>query len=750
MFSKMGRFITFEAMSLKHISRSQEEAEKREITRRYRALLRVSKNVKTKADKARVRKAFDIALEAHKDMRRKSGEPYIYHPIEVARIVAEEIGLGTTSIICALLHDTVEDTDITLDDVERMFGEKERIIIDGLTKISGVVDYTVSMQAENFRKILLTLSDDVRVILIKLADRLHNMRTLDAMRRDKQLKIASETLYLFSPLAHRLGLYALKTELEDLSLKFTEPDVYEEITTKLKKTKAVRTRFVNQFSVPIKRELEKQNIQFELKGRTKSVYSIFNKMKKKHVSFEEIYDVFAIRIIIDSDLEHEKSLCWNTYSIVTDFYQPNPDRLRDWVSTPKANGYESLHTTVMSPTGKWIEVQIRSRRMDEIAEKGYAAHWKYKEEDNTENSFDTWINKIRELLENPEKDAIEFIDDFKLNLFAEEIFIFTPKGEIRNLPKGASALDFAFEIHSEVGAHCMGAKVNHKLVPLSTKLKSGDQVEIITSKKQKPTESWLDYVITGKAKSKIKAALREDKKRLAEEGKPKFEKWLKKNNIKITEDNIKELLKLYRVSNENELFYRFEINRLNLSRIDSLVIDKGLIVGRENPNSHQSELEQKLLQKGKTEEMLVIGENMDHFDYKIAPCCNPIPGDEVFGFITISDGIKIHKSNCPNAVQLMSNYAYRVVKARWTSQQKIAFLAGIKVTGIDDLGLVNKITQLISMQLNVNMRSLSFDSNDGIFEGTIMLYVHDTKHLTKLIGEIKAIEGVINVSRIDG
>lgn len=740
----------FEIMSKRTVSHSQEEAEKREIRKRYRALLRVSKNVKTKEDKSKVRKAFEIAVEAHKDMRRKSGEPYIYHPIEVARIVAEEIGLGTTSIICALLHDTVEDTDMTLDDIERMFGKKERIIIDGLTKISGVVDYTVSMQAENFRKILLTLSDDVRVILIKLADRLHNMRTLDAMRRDKQLKIASETLYLFSPLAHRLGLYALKTELEDLSLKFTEPEIYEEITSKLKKTKAVRTRFVNRFSVPIRQELDKQPFSYELKGRTKSVYSIFNKMKKKNVPFEEVYDVFAIRIIINSQGEKEKADCWNTYSIVTDFYQPKPERLRDWVSTPKANGYESLHTTVMSPGGKWVEVQIRSRRMDEIAEKGYAAHWKYKEGDNTESSFDIWINKIRELLENPEKDAVEFIDDFKLNLFAEEIFVFTPKGEIRNLPKKASALDFAFEIHSEVGAHCMGAKVNHKLVPLSTELKSGDQVEIITSKKQKPNESWLDYVITGKAKSKIKSALREDKKRLAAEGKPKFEKWLKKHHIAMNDENLKELMKLFRISNEVDLFYNYEIERLNLKRVHHLVIEKGQIIGKETQVKASSEFEKQLNQKGKTEEMLVIGEEMDHFDYKIAPCCNPIPGDEVFGFITINEGIKIHKTNCPNAVQLMSNYAYRIVKARWTSQQKIAFLAGIKVTGIDDLGLVNKITQLISMQLNVNMRSIRFDSDDGIFEGTIMLYVHDTKHLTKLMREIKVIEGVINVSRIDG
>ncbi|MAY82842.1 MAG: RelA/SpoT family protein [Flavobacteriales bacterium] len=726
-----------------------EELEKKEIARRYRALLKVSNNVKTRKDKARVRKAFDLALEAHKDMRRKSGEPYIYHPIEVARIVAEEIGLGTTSIICALLHDTVEDTDLTLDDVERMFGPKERVIIDGLTKISGVVDFTASMQAENFRKILLTLSDDVRVILIKLADRLHNMRTLDSMPRNKQLKIASETVFLFAPLAHRLGLYAIKTELEDLALKYTEPDVYEEISSKLKKTKAVRTRFVNRFSLPIQEELARQGVEFEMKARTKSIYSIFNKMRKKNIPFEEIYDVFAIRIIIDAKPEKEKAECWNAYSVVTDFYQPNPDRLRDWLSTPKANGYESLHTTVMSPGGRWVEVQIRSKRMDEIAEKGYAAHWKYKE-GSSENNFDNWINKIRDLLENPEENAIEFIDDFKLNLFAEEIFIFTPKGEIKNLPKGASALDFAFEIHTEVGAHCMGAKVNTKLVPLSTELKSGDQVEIITSKKQKPNESWLDYVITGKAKSKIKASLREDKKRLAEEGEKKFGKWLKKHEIRKTQHNIKELQTLFRQPSPLEMYYKFEINQIPLKKVEQLEIIKGKIVGKVQETKEVNEIQERLKQKNPAEEMLVIGEEMDHFEYKLAPCCNPIPGDEVFGFITINEGIKIHKTNCPNAIQLMSHYAYRIVKARWTSQQKIAFLAGIKVTGIDDVGLVNNITRLISGELNVNMRSISFDSEDGVFDGTIMVYVHDTKHLTRLIDKLKSVDGVINVSRIEG
>lgn len=724
------------------------EEETRELKRRYRELLRVSKYVQSKEDKARVRKAFDVAIEAHKDMRRKSGEPYVYHPIEVARIVSQEIGLGTTAIVCALLHDTVEDTEITLDDVEQLFGLKERIIIDGLTKISGVVDYTDSIQAENFRKILLTLSDDVRVILIKLADRLHNMRTLGAMRRDKQLKIASETLFLFAPLAHRLGLYAVKTELEDLSLKYTEPDIYEEITAKLQKTKAVRTRFVNRFSLPIKQALQKEGLNFDIKGRTKSVYSIYNKIKTKNVSFEEIYDVFAIRIIIDTPPEREKAVCWNTYSIVTDFYQPSPDRLRDWVSTPKANGYESLHTTVMSPGGKWVEVQIRSKRMDEIAEKGFAAHWKYKEGKGTESNFDSWINKIRELLENPDLNAIDFIDDFKLNLFSEEIFVFTPTGEIRSLPKGASALDFAFEIHSEVGTRCMGAKVNHKLVPLSFELKSGDQVEIITSKKQKPNESWLDYVITGKAKSKIKSSLRENKRNAAKEGKVKFEKWLKKVKVNNTEHNIKQLLTLFRQPSPFELYYYFELGKLNLDRLSSLKIEGGKIQRKESERK-RNELQEVLSKKPSSEEMLVIGEDMDKFEYKLSPCCNPIQGDEVFGFITIKDGIKIHKTNCPNAVDMMSRYAYRIVKARWAGQQKIAFLAGIKVTGIDEVGLVNNVTRLISGELNVNMRSISFDSKDGVFEGTIMVFVHDTKHLRKLMAKLKQIPGVINVARIE-
>ena len=504
------------------------EQEKKEILKRYRSLLRACKRTIEKGDKLLIRKAFDIALEAHKDMRRKSGEPYIYHPIAVAHICAEEIGLGTTSVVCALLHDVVEDTDLTLEDIRGLFGDKEAKIIDGLTKISGVFDQGSSQQAENFRKMLLTLSDDIRVILIKLADRLHNMRTLDSMQRDKQLKIASETLYLYAPLAHRLGLNVIKTELEDLGLKYTEPAVYNDIQQKLKDTEPERKKFIAKFIIPIKEILEEQGIKFKIIGRPKSIYSIYSKIKTKGVTFEEIFDLFAIRIIIDTPLDTEKADCWRVYSIVTDFYLPSPDRLRDWISTPKANGYESLHATVMGPEGKWVEVQIRTARMDELAEKGYAAHWKYKDSAN-ETQLDEWIRKIREVLENPEENALEFIDDFKLNLFADEIFAFTPKGEIKTLPKNSTALDFAFDIHTKVGEKCIGAKVNHKLVPLSYKLKSGDQVEVLTSSKQKPKEDWLNYVVTARAKSKIKAALKEEKRIIAKEGKAILERKLNQN-----------------------------------------------------------------------------------------------------------------------------------------------------------------------------------------------------------------------------
>ena len=725
------------------------EAEKDQILKAYRALLRALRPSLGKGDKKMIRLAFDMSMEAHKDMRRKTGEPYILHPLSVAQICAEEIGLGPLAIVCALLHDTVEDTHMTLDDIKSNFGEKASSIVDGLTKISGVFDKGTSLQAENFRKMLLTLSDDVRVILIKLADRLHNMRTLDSMKRDKQLKIASETAYLYAPLAHRLGLYSIKTELEDLAMKYTEPEIYNEITSKVEQTKKERNKFINEFIVPIKEELDKQNFKFDIKGRSKSIHSIWSKMKRQGVTFEEIYDLFAIRIIIDSEEENEKSLCWKAYSIITDFYQPNPDRLRDWVSTPKANGYESLHTTVMGPNGKWVEVQIRSRRMDEIAEKGYAAHWKYKES-STESAIDEWIHKIRELLESPETNALDFIDDFKLNLFSDEIFVFTPTGDMKTLPSGSTALDFAFEIHTDLGSKCIGAKVNHKLVPLSHKLRSGDQAEILTSNKQTPKEDWLGYVVTAKAKSKIKSALKDEKRKFADDGKEILVRKFRHLKIDFNNDNINELLAYYKIPSSLDLFYRIAKGVIDVHDLKEFVDEKGSIKVKTPQRIEPQSLETMVKNIRGSSDMLVIGENLEKIDYKLSPCCNPIPGDDVFGFITISEGIKIHRTNCPNAIQLMSNYAYRIVKAKWTNQQQIAFLAGVRMTGIDEVGVVNKISKVISSELKVNMRSISIDTDDGIFEGTIMLFVHDTHHLDKLIQKLKEIHGILTVSRIDG
>lgn len=724
------------------------EVEKKEILKRYRTLLRACKPSINKGDKKLIRLAFNTALEAHKDMRRRSGEPYIYHPLAVSLIVAEEIGLGTTSIVCALLHDTVEDTHLSLEDIEGMFGKKIAKVIDGLTKISGVFDQKSSLQAENFRKMLLTLSDDVRVILIKLADRLHNMRTLASMPRDKQLKIASETAYLYAPLAHRLGLYAIKTEMDDLALKFTEPEIYQMIITKLQATKKDRDKFIHEFGKPLMDAFKKEGFKFEIKSRPKSIHSVWNKMKKQNIPFEEVYDLFAVRIILDTPYDREKADCWKAYSIVTDFFVPNPDRLRDWISTPKGNGYESLHTTVMSSSGKWVEVQIRTKRMDEIAEKGYAAHWKYKESSN-ESAVDEWLNRIREILENPESNALDFIDDFKLNLFAEEMFVFTPTGELKTLPAGSTALDFAFEIHSDIGSKCIGAKINHKLVPISHKLNSGDQVEILTSSKQSPKEDWLSFAVTAKAKSKIKASLKEQKKKLSDEGKEIFERKLRHLKVNTATLNMNDILLFYKVPSNVELFYRIAIEAIDLKDLKDFFSPEFQNKPKVHHKGEGPSFEETVRKARGSSDMLVIGENLEKIDYKLSPCCNPIPGDDVFGFITINEGIKIHRTNCPNAIQLMSNYAYRIVKAKWTSQKQIAFLAGVRINGVDEVGVVNNITKVISSELKVNMRSISIDSNDGLFEGTIMLFVHDTEHLKRLMLKLKQLPGILSVSRID-
>lgn len=723
------------------------EAEKKEILKRYRALLRACKPTLQKGDKQMIRKAFDMALESHKDMRRKSGEPYIYHPIAVAQIAAEEIGLGTTSIVCALLHDVVEDTDVSLLDIELVFGKKVSKIIDGLTKISGIFDPNSSIQAENFRKMLLTLADDVRVILIKLADRLHNMRTMDFMPRDKQLKIASETSYLYAPLAHRLGLYAIKSELEDLSMKYTDQDTYKFIAKKLNEKKAERERYVTEFIEPIEDILKEQGIEAHVFGRPKSIHSIWNKMRKKSTPFEEVYDLFAIRIIINSKPEFEKADCWKAYSIVTDLYRPNPDRLRDWISSPKGNGYESLHTTVMGPKGQWVEVQIRTTRMNEIAEKGFAAHWKYKES-NSDNGLDQWIQKVRDILSNPESNALDFVADFKMNLFSDEIFIFTPKGALIQLPQGATALDFAFEIHSDLGASCIGAKVNHKLVPISHILQNGDQVEIITSTKQTPKEDWLSIVKTAKAKSKIKSSLKEEKRRVAEDGKEILERKLKSLKVTYNTDNLNKLSYFFKLPSTQDLFYNVAKGEIDIKDLKEFVIsEKSNELGLNHFDSHVEGLVKKINKKN--QETLLIGDELQKIDYTLSPCCNPIPGDDVFGFVTVSDGIKIHRSNCPNAASLMANYAYRIVKAKWTSQKELAFLTGLSILGIDDVGLINRITKVISEDFKINIRSITISSNEGIFEGSIMIFVNSTEHLDSLIKTLKQIKGITGINRFE-
>ena len=723
------------------------EAEKKEILKRYRALLRACKPTLQKGDKQMIRKAFDMALESHKDMRRKSGEPYIYHPIAVAQIAAEEIGLGTTSIVCALLHDVVEDTDVSLLDIELVFGKKVSKIIDGLTKISGIFDPNSSIQAENFRKMLLTLADDVRVILIKLADRLHNMRTMDFMPRDKQLKIASETSYLYAPLAHRLGLYAIKSELEDLSMKYTDQDTYKFIAKKLNEKKAERERYVTEFIEPIEDILKEQGIDAHVFGRPKSIHSIWNKMRKKSTPFEEVYDLFAIRIIINSKPEFEKADCWKAYSIVTDLYRPNPDRLRDWISSPKGNGYESLHTTVMGPKGQWVEVQIRTTRMNEIAEKGFAAHWKYKES-NSDNGLDQWIQKVRDILSNPESNALDFVADFKMNLFSDEIFIFTPKGALIQLPQGATALDFAFEIHSDLGASCIGAKVNHKLVPISHILQNGDQVEIITSTKQTPKEDWLNIVKTAKAKSKIKSSLKEEKRRVAEDGKEILERKLKSLKVTYNTDNLNKLSYFFKLPSTQDLFYNVAKGDIDIKDLKEFVIsEKSNELGLNHFDSHVEGLVRKINKKN--QETLLIGDELQKIDYTLSPCCNPIPGDDVFGFVTVSDGIKIHRSNCPNAASLMANYAYRIVKAKWTSQKELAFLTGLSILGIDDVGLINRITKVISEDFKINIRSITISSNEGIFEGSIMIFVNSTEHLDSLIKTLKQIKGITGINRFE-
>lgn len=726
-----------------------EEEEKKEILRKYRALLRVLKPKLKPGSKEQIRTAFEIAAEAHKNTRRKSGEPYILHPLAVARICVEEIGLGVRSTICALLHDTVEDTDITLDTITREFGPEIAKIVDGLTKISNVIDANSSQQAENFKKILLTLTDDPRVILIKLADRLHNMRTLGSMKREKQLKIASETVYVYSPLAHRMGLYNIKTEMEDLAMKYMEPDSYHYIAQKLANTKRERTRYINDFIRPLKEKLIQGKFDFEIYGRPKSIHSIWNKMKKKGVSFDEVYDLFAIRIILNSPPEREKEDCWKVYSLVTDEYNPSSERLRDWLSNPKSNGYEALHTTVMGPHGKWVEVQIRTKRMNDIAEKGLAAHWKYKEGTSEENRFDKWFQQIRDMLASQDTNSIDFLQDFKLSFLAEEIYVYSPKGDIKMLPVGASALDFAFAVHTAIGEKCIGAKVNHKLVPIGYKLRSGDQVEIITSTKQKPKSEWLKMVVTTKAKSKIKDSLKEEKRKIAEEGKNILNRKLQSIGVSASQANVEEIWNFYKLTSALDLYYDIAVKKIDLHELNDfqVVVDK-IIAPRIKPVAEDKGL--SLLKKDKKDnELIIFGESSDKIMYSLANCCKPIPGDDVFGFVTQGEGLKIHRTNCPNAARLLANYGHRVVKTKWVKNKEISFLTGLKIIGLDDVGVINKITNLISGIMRININALTIEAREGLFEGNVKVYVHDKEELDNLVSQLKELPGIESVERYD-
>jgi len=730
------------------------EKENKAIAQEYKELLRISYQTLSPTDKKLIRKAFDVAVDAHKEQRRKSGEAYIFHPIAVAKIVASEIGLGATSIAAALLHDVVEDTPMTVEDIERLFNPKVAQLVEGLTKISLVQkDLNASMQAENFRKMILTLNDDVRVILIKLADRLHNMQTMDSMAEYKQTKIASETLYIYAPLAHRLGLYNIKTKLEDLGLKYTEPAVYNDIVSKIRETKEEQDAYIKDISEVLKKSLDNEGIDYVIKGRPKSIYSIRRKMRAQNVSFDEVYDKFALRIVYKSDQHDEKFVAWKIYSIVTDHYRPSPSRLRDWISSPKSTGYEALHITVMGPKGRWVEVQVRSERMDEIAEKGYAAHYKYKNGATEESGLDVWLNLLREALENQETNAVDFVEDFKMNLYSKEIFVFTPKGEIKSLPKGATSLDFAFSIHSEIGIKTRGTRVNGRLVPLNHELKSGDQVEVITSANQKPTVNWLEYVTTSRAKTKIKNVLNENTKKIAEEGKELLTRKLRHLKITINEQVINELVNFFKLKTSLDLFYRVGIGAIENQQLKDYAAQKSNTfinffknkIKRNKDTTAADDIHKPVISSNY--DMLVFGTEHDKLDYKLSPCCNPIPGDDVFGFVTINEGIKVHKKDCPNAIGMQSNYAYRIMSAKWIDSSQEEFKAIINITGMDVLGLTNQLTRVISNNMSVNIQSISLSTDAGIFHGQIAVIVQNNTILKKMINAIKKIDGVDKVTR---
>ena len=728
-----------------------QEIENKEIAKQYKELLRISYQTLSDSDKKMIRLAFDMAVEAHSDQRRKSGEAYIFHPISVAKIVAHQIGLDATSICAALLHDVVEDTRYSLQDIERLLGVTVAKIVHGLTKISSLKkDKNISLQAENFRKMLLTLNDDVRVIIIKIADRLHNMQTMDAMPEYKQVKIASETLYIYAPLAHRIGLYNVKTELEDLSLKYTEPQRFQSIKDKIEETKESQEAYIKSFSKFLSQELSKERFKFEIKGRSKSIYSIHRKMQTQNVPFEKIYDKFALRIIYKANRNNEKFLAWKIYSIVTDHFTPNPTRLRDWISAPKSTGYEALHITVMGPSNKLIEIQIRSERMHEIAEKGYAAHYKYKQGDQKDIGIESWLNRLQEVLENKTGNAVDFVEDFKLNLYAKEIFVFTPKGDLKSLPQGATALDFAFFIHSEIGIKTRGVRVNDKLVPLSKVLKSGDQIEIITSDHIKPSSNWLDFVVTSRARSIIKSSINEEKKAHAEEGKEILRRKLKPLKISLNDKTTQQMLHYFKFENSQDLFYRVGIGTLDNKKLKEFANEyHNTLLNffkrrvRKNKPQIQSE-EDKITEKF---DKLVFGKEKEPLAHSFASCCHPIPGDAVFGFITVNEGIKVHHKECPNALSLQSNFAYRVIPAKWVDSSAEQYNAILKLSGIDKKGLVNEVTRMISNNTSVNINKINFDTEDSFFTGLIHVSVPNKNTLNKLVNTLSRVNGIDKIVR---
>ena len=736
------------------MSLTEVEIENNAIAKEYKELLKISYQTLSAADKKLIRKAFDLAVEAHNGQRRRSGEAYVFHPIAVAKIVSSEIGLDATSIASALIHDVVEDNEnYTINDIEQMFGKVVAKIVHGLTKISKLSKSSdVSLQAENFKKMVLTLNDDIRVIIIKIADRLHNMQTMHSMKPDKQIKIASETLYIYAPLAHRIGLYNIKSELEDLGLKYLEPDVYNDISSRLIESKEEQDHYIEEINKTLSGKLNSEKLKYIIKGRPKSIYSIRNKMIKKGVSFDEVYDRFAVRIIYKSSLKNEKFLAWKIYSIVTDFFTPNPIRLRDWISSPRSTGYEALHITVVGPKKRWVEVQIRSERMNEIAEKGYAAHYKYKQVGDSDGSLDLWLNKIQEtLINNNSNNAVDFVEEFKLNLYSEEIFVFTPTGELKSLPKNATSLDFAFSIHTEIGLKTRGVKVNGKLVPLNSKLKSGDRVEILTSDKTKSNANWLDYANTARAKNKIKSSLNEEKKKLAEEGKEILRRKLKQLKINLNESSINELVRFFKLKTSLDLFYRVGINTIDNPMLKKYANSRSNVLmsflkNRITRKPKKFDLDkQEITQKY---DMLVFGSDEEKLEYKLSQCCNPIQGDGVFGFLTINDGIKVHKFSCPNALSLQSNYAYRIINAKWIDSSQQDFTVIINISGIDTFGLVNNITKVISDNMNVNMKKLNFETNSGVFSGSITMLVKSNNYAVKVMEKIKKLNGVEKVKRI--